>query len=45
MRKCPVKKKEIISERSDRSIVHPPVEAKNPSMVKNDGERGGNIAN
>jgi hypothetical protein len=44
MRKCAVRKKEIISARSERKSVHPPVEAKKPSAVKNEGENGGRTA-
>lgn len=34
----------MISARSERSRVHPPVEAKKPSALKNDGESGGKAA-
>ena len=33
-----------MSDRSDRNKVHPPIDAKNPNVLKNDGERGGSTA-
>ena len=44
MRRWAVKKKEMISARSERKRVNPPIEAKKPRVVKNEGESGGRTA-